>query len=638
MVNSRVTYSAIIAIVFLGVVAITALTPPVDASTTNGSASDGNYICIGQCDTISPSPTLSSPGNSTESGSSTDTAPDTSGDSGSATDTAPDPSGDSGSATDTAPDTSGDAGSAEDTIPDSTGQTTDEAANGTVTPAVSDSANDGNLTGTPTVPGTQSPETDETLPEMNQTTADPASTTSSTPSPTQTASDSQFIAVGGWEQDTSQSLEDGDPLHAEPGSQFLPLCRSLTNKTIQYFLIVQSDEEEAPQNFTTSVKSPDGRLLYQVNMTRYSGANAVSAIETAEKAGLVIHAAGYTSGKILSDPGYLLYSGKAELKYDQMPGNYAVYGTAFGFRHAFQYLPRACVECDNLEILYGDTSPGRFTWVSGDGMFGTDGITVRNIGNAPARIQILQDDMEFGKDQEDQWTVLYQVQIGNGSIVSYYPGEFTEIADIIPGGSTLPLNFGILVLNGIGSHSGEITLGFTQVNTTIEGAWEQDISQSLEDGDPLHAEPGSQFLPVCQDQTNKTIQYFLIVQNHRGTSPEDFVTNVVNPDGKLLYQVQMTVLSGINAKEAALSAARAGLIAYAEEHSSEQVMNDVASGKAWLLTGRADLPYEQMGGAYRVISIDTGVGNQGLLFEHYFHYLAGTCPEVIGTSQEAVSV
>jgi len=131
-------------------------------------------------------------------------------------------------------------------------------------------------------------------------------------------------------------------------------------------------------------------------------------------------------------------------------------------KNSFTYLPLACIEYDFSTIRYGDLSLGPEKWVSGDEIFGTgDKPTVRNTGNVPARLRIIQDDMGFGQDLQGGWNVRYKARIGKAdSTPQYSPGDTVLISDVVNQGKIQSMDFSINVVKGTGSHAGSMTLGY----------------------------------------------------------------------------------------------------------------------------------------------------------------------------------
>jgi hypothetical protein len=131
-------------------------------------------------------------------------------------------------------------------------------------------------------------------------------------------------------------------------------------------------------------------------------------------------------------------------------------------KNSFTYLPLACIEYDFSTIKYGEVGLGREKWVSGDEIFGTgDKPTVRNTGNVPARIRIIQDDMGFGQDVQGGWNVKYKARIGKtDSTPQYSPGDNVLISDVVNQGKIQSVDFSIHIVKGMGSHAGSMTLGY----------------------------------------------------------------------------------------------------------------------------------------------------------------------------------
>jgi len=303
------------------------------------------------------------------------------------------------------------------------------------------------------------------------------------------------VVICKWETDLSGSLEDGDPTHMIPGSQFFPDVAFEGTKTIQYHAVV-TDEEDGGDIYLTFAKIfhpglpyGDESLKYQVHM-KNKGYNASVRSEflTACDAGLVTFNEeldvnqSYAVYKLKTGTA-TLWTGEAEIHYNQPAGSYNVSVRAIDrnglpslpLENRFYYLPVPAAEFDFSGIYYGNTTLGRKKWLTGDKTWnpGDDIPTVRCIGNVPVKIRILQDDMTFGQNADGIWNVKFSASAdcdGTGDSGDACGKEkiyspFEEV--ILPGevwmSESSGLDFSITIHNGLPktSYNGEMTLGIS---------------------------------------------------------------------------------------------------------------------------------------------------------------------------------
>ncbi|MCK9308048.1 MAG: hypothetical protein M0P17_11035 [Methanoculleus sp.] len=298
------------------------------------------------------------------------------------------------------------------------------------------------------------------------------------------------IATGGgnipivlckWEADTTTDLEDGDPTHATPGSQFLPTAIYDTDKTINYFSVVWDNEDNGNVNVVAwDVYHPDnawgnGSFKYQVMGTKITDkAQAVALFQQAVDAGLVTVDSRYTTSTILTQ--YLekgtaaLWCGDAPLNYQQPAGDYLVEANAFDFNNnqavpllnTFYYIPVAAFEIDFNTVNYGSVNINTHKWIAGDVEYGTaDWPTIRNIGNTHLQVTVEQDDMDLGESLSG-WNVQWDARMGNDDAYTmvYEPYEQVTLPNMLPLCQVEELDFSIQVFKGTsGDKTGTMTLG-----------------------------------------------------------------------------------------------------------------------------------------------------------------------------------
>jgi len=264
-----------------------------------------------------------------------------------------------------------------------------------------------------------------------------------------------------WEQDLTENLEDGDPMHLAPGSQFLPPCVFEGKKAVQYLAVITDEEDRGDVKLVyADVYEPDGTFKYQVPMTKLAKPDCIDAFKAAAAAGLITYGLGHDYDSVLDQLDENLadvWMGQADLDYCQMAGDYDVYITAIdqddnpseNLANTFLYVPVAACEIDFTRANYGSVIVCNEKWIDGDNVFGTaDMPTIRNIGNSPVVIKIRQDNMGFGKDDNDNWEVEFDARLDLGTPVYYDPFENVTLPDILDRCQTEKLDFSIHVKKG----------------------------------------------------------------------------------------------------------------------------------------------------------------------------------------------
>lgn len=146
----------------------------------------------------------------------------------------------------------------------------------------------------------------------------------------------------------------------------------------------------------------------------------------------------------------------------------------------------------------------------------------------------------------------------------------------------------------------------------VKAKWEQDLTTSLEDGDPSHAVAGSQFLPPLVKGGKKYVQYWAVVTDPDGVgSIANVVVDVFHPAGPPLngafkYQLILQKVTDPAAALAAYTAARnAHLVKYQGATTPAITDADIlfeldkATAAVWMIQGELD--YEQPAGDYTAV-------------------------------------
>jgi len=151
--------------------------------------------------------------------------------------------------------------------------------------------------------------------------------------------------------------------------------------------------------------------------------------------------------------------------------------------------------------------------------------------------------------------------------------------------------------------------GGTTTPPVVKAKWEQDLTASLEDGDPAHLTSGSQFLPPGVFGGQKPVQYWVVVTDDEGVSTiNQVVVDVYHPsgppeNGSFKYQIILTLVDkvavGIPAYDAAVAA---GLVHYNTGFTDAEVDDELDKSTAQVYMGSADIDYCQPGGDYRVVA------------------------------------
>lgn len=254
-----------------------------------------------------------------------------------------------------------------------------------------------------------------------------------------------------WEQlDPALGWLDDDPVQA--GSQFLPPCAYGAEKTVQICAVVAGGGA-TPDLIVADVVSPDGSPFSRVNLTRQD--SGTDALEAASMAGLVTYAHGTSLNeavRALEETGAAVYAGELDLLFSQAPGDYHVSVQVLSkegssvepLASIFTYLPTASFEIDFSTVDYGTVEPGENAWVEGDADFGTaERPTVRNTGNVPIRITVVQDNMGLGVP------VSYMAKLGNsGTPVAFGAMEEVTLPGVLPVNETASISLALRVPSG----------------------------------------------------------------------------------------------------------------------------------------------------------------------------------------------
>jgi hypothetical protein len=313
-----------------------------------------------------------------------------------------------------------------------------------------------------------------------------------------------------WEQDLTTVLEDGDPLHEVPGSQFLPPGVFGGTKAVQYWAVVTDPDGVASvKTVSVDVYHPvgppeNGSFKYQVILQKVDKfAVGIPAFLAANDTGLIAYNTGYNDLEVLNELEKCtaeVYMGVEVLDYHQPCGDYRVHADACDTSNAwasevgtdlenfFRYICVPKFEIDFNGLAYGDVVVCSEKWIAGDTIFDDpvglapvpNPATVRNIGNTNIKIKVKQTDMGFNysgttptayqgsappPEGASNWNVVFDARMGNDPVNQMYYDPFVEITlpNALPLCNTEELDFSIHVVKSTsGPHTGLMTLGCVQ--------------------------------------------------------------------------------------------------------------------------------------------------------------------------------
>jgi hypothetical protein len=316
-----------------------------------------------------------------------------------------------------------------------------------------------------------------------------------------------------WEQDTTVVLEDGDPLHETPGSQFLPAGYFNGNKTVEYWAVVTDPEGVSTvDQVSVDVFYPlgppmNGVLKYQVILHKVDrDLVGITALNAAEEAGLITYNTSpiaYDYDEVFGelDKGTAeVYMGSEDLHYHQPCGDYRVVADAADEGNAwahenntdlenwFTYLCVPKFEIDFSSLYYGDVTVCNEKWIAGDTVFDApvapapspNPATIRNIGNTDLAINVKQTDMGFGfsgavpteyqgpippPEGFSNWNVVFDARIGSVTANGMYYDPEVEVTlpNKLPLCNTDEFDYSIHIVKSTGgAHTGTMTIGCVQ--------------------------------------------------------------------------------------------------------------------------------------------------------------------------------
>jgi hypothetical protein len=273
---------------------------------------------------------------------------------------------------------------------------------------------------------------------------------------------------------------DDDPI--EPYTQVDPACTFQGKKTVTIWVVIGDTEDNGVvAQVVADIYHPEGppkngSIKYSnVRLTMVDKfAIGIPQFKAANTAGLIYYASGHDYASVLEQ----LNEGVAQvwkaeiiLDYCQPAGDYKVEVVAVDkqsnysepFANTFEYVACPCIEIDFTSVTYPNALTSSHVWRLGDTMFGTsDKPTVRNIGNTNGQIQVIQNDMGFGKYPDEEWKVEFDARLGpdTGTNTAIYdPEVLVTLPGILPLCNTQKLDFSIHIKYGVpGTYTGTMTI------------------------------------------------------------------------------------------------------------------------------------------------------------------------------------
>jgi len=208
----------------------------------------------------------------------------------------------------------------------------------------------------------------------------------------------------------------------------------------------------------------------------------------------------------------------------------------------------------------------------------------------------------------------------------------------------------IMALAVIPAMAGNVTLGTVNTSVaistggnppTIKAKWEQDLTASLEDGDPAHnisnqpgVGPNAQFLPPCVYQGKKPYRLYSVVTDpEEGGDVLSASADVYHPDGSFKYQIMQTKLDTPASLAAFDAAWAAKLVTNNTLYTIADIRHEIEQGTAKVWVGEAELDYEQQSGNYTVMATaQDHNSNTAPPLTNYFTYVPTNCFDIDFTS------
>jgi len=167
----------------------------------------------------------------------------------------------------------------------------------------------------------------------------------------------------------------------------------------------------------------------------------------------------------------------------------------------------------------------------------------------------------------------------------------------------------------------------------ILGIWEQDLSGVLEDGDSIHSYRGAQFLPPCNGEERKTVQFYAMVTDRNGPGLKAVNGEIQQINGSYHETIPLMRVSETDGIGAAEMSGAANLIHYSIGFSGKDVMTALRNGTASVWKGELTFPSTLNAGIFTVSVTGTDTLDQySVSLKNSFAYHPVACIEYDFTS------
>lgn len=162
----------------------------------------------------------------------------------------------------------------------------------------------------------------------------------------------------------------------------------------------------------------------------------------------------------------------------------------------------------------------------------------------------------------------------------------------------------------------------------IKGVWEQDQTADKEDGDTAHLVANPQFLPSCEYEIDKLIDYYAIATDAQdGPNLAQVWVDVYHPDGSFKYELVLANKITDTATAMALiqDASDKGLITLGDGYTLAEIQIEFQQGAVALYYDTHIIDYEQQAGEYTANFVALDTNSNSVVFSNNFDYIPTTC-------------
>jgi len=290
-----------------------------------------------------------------------------------------------------------------------------------------------------------------------------------------------------------ETPDDADPAHVLPCTQFAPSMVYAQYKELCIWVVVTDVEDSgnvaqviADVYHPTGVPANGSIKFDNVQLTKVAKfAEGIPAFDQANLENLIAYNTQFNYAEVREE----LLQCRAEVwkacvwvSYHEPAGDHLTTVVAIDtqgnssvpFSNTWNYWPTAGIEIDFTSVLYPPVMISKWVNVDGDADFTTAAKpTVRNIGNVPVFISVMQDDMGFGKYADGTWKVGYDARLGpavndsDPTHIYYDPTQVKQFPNALALCYTKKMDFSIHVKFATpGPHYGTMTITCTGANMT----------------------------------------------------------------------------------------------------------------------------------------------------------------------------